>query len=62
MCIGCARFLQRRAKERHGQTHPSLAVNINTRVGHIRDLIIRHDWHRRPLIGPVLRWINRFLP
>jgi hypothetical protein len=62
VCLQCARFLQRRAAEREDELHPSLAARVRDVVRGARDLVIRHGWHNRPVIGRLLRRIDRHLP
>ncbi|TDW94499.1 hypothetical protein EV137_1812 [Kribbella pratensis] len=62
VCLGCARFLQRRAEEREDQLHPSRGTRLRGMVRSARKWVIGHRWHELPVIGGLLRRIDRRLP
>jgi len=62
VCLGCARFLQRRAAEREDELRTSPAVKLRSGVRSAREWVIRHGWHRLPVVGRLLQRINRHLP
>lgn len=62
ICLGCARDLQVRAAERHDQLNPSWAGRLRSGIRQTREAVISRGWHDRPLIGRILRAIDRFLP
>jgi hypothetical protein len=62
VCLGCARWLQRRAVQRHDEHHPSPAARMRTGIQRIRTTVIRRGWHERGILGNLLRWIDRHLP
>ena len=62
VCLGCARYLQRRAAEREDELRRGLAARLRARVRGARESVIRHGWHRLPVVGTVLRRIDRHLP
>jgi hypothetical protein len=62
VCLRCARWLQRRAVQRHDQQHPSPAARLRGGIQAVRDAVIRKGWHERGALGAVLRWIDRHLP
>jgi hypothetical protein len=62
VCLTCARWLQRRAVQRHDEQHPSWQAELRSRVDSIRNAVIRRGWHRQGAFGKFLRWINRYLP
>ncbi|WP_328332146.1 hypothetical protein OHA70_13295 [Kribbella sp. NBC_00382] len=62
VCLQCARFLQRRAVEREDELHPSPGARARAVVRRGRDLVISHGWQQRPIIGQLLRRIDRYLP
>lgn len=62
VCFGCARFLQRRAAEREDDHRRSLGTGVRTAVRGIRGWVIGRGWQDRPVVGRVLRRIDRHLP
>jgi hypothetical protein len=62
VCLGCARWLQRRAVQRYDEHHPSPAARLRGWVNTVRDAVIRKGWHRRGVLGVLLRRIDRHLP
>jgi hypothetical protein len=62
VCFGCARFLQRRAAEREDELVRSAGGRVRAGVRGVRGWVIAHGWHNRPVIGRVLRRIDRHLP
>ncbi|MCA1675072.1 MAG: hypothetical protein LC799_23750 [Actinobacteria bacterium] len=62
VCLGCARWLQRRAVLRYGERHPSPIARLRAGVNAVRSAVVRKGWHERGVLGAVLRWIDRRLP
>jgi len=62
VCGACARDLHRRARDQHHRTHPTAATRGRSILRRAREFAIAGGWHERPVVGPVLRWIDRFLP
>jgi hypothetical protein len=62
VCFGCVRFLQRRVAERQDELRPSAATRLRSGVRAVREWVISRGWHDRPVLGRLLRWIDRFLP
>jgi hypothetical protein len=62
VCLNCAHFLHHRARQREDELRPSAAANMRGRLRGIRETVIRHDLHRKPVIGPALRWLGRHTP
>lgn len=62
VCSGCARFLHRRAVAQDDQRRTSPAGQIRAAIAAVRDWIIAHNWHRLPLLGPLLQRLDRHLP
>lgn len=62
VCLQCARYLQRRAVEREDELNPSPGVQVRAVVRRGRDWVVSRGWHNRPIIGPLLRRIDRYLP
>lgn len=62
VCLGCARWLQRRAVQRYDEQHPSPMARLRSGINAVRAALIRKGWHERGVIGAVLRWLDRRLP
>ena len=62
VCFGCARFLQRRAAEREEELGLSRRSRVRVAAGRVRGGGIGRGWHNRPVIGRMLRRIDRYLP
>jgi hypothetical protein len=62
VCFRCARFLNRKARERQDVQHPSPGARARAVVSRGRDVVIEHGWHRLPVIGATLRWVDDRLP
>lgn len=62
ICAGCARWLHRRAMAHHDDQHPSAAGQLRRAIGTLRERVIKQGWHNRPIIGKLLRRLDRHLP
>jgi hypothetical protein len=62
VCFRCARWLDRRAVQRRDERRPTVGGHVRGGVRGIREAVIRRGWHRRAVIGPLLRRLNRRLP
>lgn len=62
VCLGCARWLQRRARARYDEQHPAPAARARAAVQAVRAAVIRKGWHERGVLGALLRRIDRHLP
>ncbi|WP_132286541.1 hypothetical protein [Kribbella sp. VKM Ac-2568] len=62
VCLGCARYLQRRAAEREDELRISPAARLRVGVRGAREWVISRGWHRLPVVGTVLQRIDRHLP
>ena len=64
VCFQCAKFLHRRAREQadavRGDHGPAARARVVIRSG--REVVLHHGWQHGRVTGPVLRWINRFMP
>ena len=60
VCVGCAAYLNRRAKEQQ----PSTAATRRGRAAAnaVRGAVIERGWHEKPGVGKALRWLNRHSP
>jgi hypothetical protein len=59
ICINCVHFLHRRARDHQATV---MRQRLRGAADSIRDEVMTRGWHQRPVIGPVLRWVNRHLP
>ena len=60
VCLDCVAHLKHRAR-----THedPSPVVRrLRTVVRQSRDAVMRTGLHKQPIVGPILRWVNRRSP
>ena len=62
VCLGCAHFLHQRARGVEDARRPSPAARVRDGLRAARGVVIRHGWHEKPLIGPVLRRLGTRLP
>jgi hypothetical protein len=58
ICIGCVHFLRRRARDHQATVRRRLRGAAES----IRGQVMARAWHQRPVIGPALQWLNRYLP
>lgn len=59
VCINCVRFLGRRARDYQASV---VRKRLRGTAESIRGEVMSCGWHERPVIGPVLLWINRHVP
>ena len=62
VCLRCARFLHQQARSREDALRTSPAARVRGRLRALRWVVIRHGWHQKPVIGPLLRWLGRLTP
>lgn len=62
VCLGCVRDLQLRADEKRDRLNPSLAGRLRSAVRRTRDWVVGRGWHNRPVVGWLLRRLDRMLP
>jgi hypothetical protein len=62
LCLRCAHFVHRRAREREDQTRPSPMARGRDLLRAGRRTVIHREWHRKPVIGPIVRWLGRHTP
>jgi hypothetical protein len=62
LCLPCARWVAKRAGEveDRGRSGPGVRARSIARRG--REYVVRHGWHRHPLVGRSLRRLGRYLP
>jgi hypothetical protein len=59
ICLNCVHFLQRQARDREAAV---MRQRLRGAAEAVRGEVMARGWHQRPVIGPVLLWINRRLP
>ncbi len=59
VCLNCVRFLVRRARDYQASV---MRVRLRGTAESIRGQVMSRGWHERPIVGPVLKWINRHVP
>jgi GNAT superfamily N-acetyltransferase len=62
LCLGCAHFVHKRAQAREDATRSSPIARARDWLRAGREYVIRRQWHHKPVIGPVLRWLGPRLP
>jgi len=62
LCLNCARWTARRAKEQRDRGRTGPAVKARSVVRGARGYVVGRGLQTKPVIGPVLRWVDRFLP
>lgn len=64
LCLQCSKFVSRRAKERAaalgGDRSPGALARVLVHSGH--DAVVSHGWQYGRASGPMLRFVDRFLP
>jgi hypothetical protein len=59
VCLNCVGYLRRRAKDREASL---MRERLRSAADAIRGEVTARQWHRLPVIGPVLRWAGRHAP
>jgi len=59
VCVSCVRFLGRRARDYQASV---VRQRLRGAAESVRGEVVSRGWHERPVIGPVLLWINRHVP
>lgn len=59
VCVSCVGFLGRRARDYQASV---MRKQLRGAAESIRGEVMSRGWHERPVIGPVLLWINRHVP
>lgn len=62
VCLGCTRWLRRRATRRLDDRNPSVRGRFRAGVAWVRSGVMKRGWHERGLLGALLRRIDRHLP
>lgn len=59
ICVNCVHFLRRRAADHQATV---MRRRLRGTAESVRRQVMTRGWHERPVIGPVLMWLNRHLP
>jgi hypothetical protein len=59
ICINCVHFLRRRARDYQATVWRQ---RLRGAAASARGDVMARGWHQRPVVGPVLQWLNRHLP
>jgi hypothetical protein len=59
ICVSCVHFLHRRARD---QQATAMRQTLRGAAESVRGQVMARGLHERPMIGPVLKWLNRHLP
>ncbi|MGW5239835.1 hypothetical protein ACWEOW_12950 [Monashia sp. NPDC004114] len=62
VCADCARWLLRRSRSGAGHGPPSVSARLARTVDSVRGFVMEHHWHEKPVVGPLLRRLDRHLP
>lgn len=62
ICPDCVRGLHRRAVAREAEDRGSRRAVVMAATQRVREWVVDRGWHRRPLIGPLLERLGRYLP
>jgi len=62
VCLRCAHFLHQQARGREDALRVSPAARLRDGLRAARRFVVRHGWHQRPVIGPLLRRLGRHTP
>ncbi|WP_392544038.1 hypothetical protein [Oryzobacter telluris] len=62
LCAGCAQWVHRRSRARAESGLRTPAVTARRSVAGVRDWVIANGAHGWPVLGPVLRRLDRLLP
>lgn len=62
VCAPCARSLGRAAQAASDGTSRTLPARVRRASLDVRGFVVRHEWHRRGVLGHILRWSGRHLP
>jgi hypothetical protein len=62
VCLSCAHFLHQQARGREDALRPSPASRVRDALRSARWVVIHRQWHQKPIIGRVFRWLGRRLP
>jgi hypothetical protein len=59
ICVNCVPFLARRARDLQAT---QARRRLRAIAGSVRGAVMSRGWHERPVIGPLLLWLNRRSP
>jgi hypothetical protein len=59
ICVNCASFLVRKARDIQATR---ARRRLRAVADSVRGAVMSRGWHERPVVGPVLLWLNRRSP
>jgi hypothetical protein len=62
VCLGCAHFLHQQSLRLEDEMRSTPMARVRDMLRAARQLVMRHGWHQKPVIGGLLRWLGRRLP
>jgi hypothetical protein len=62
ICLGCARYVYRQRTQRLDRGRVSVPARVRAVIRAGRTAVIHRGWHHRPVLGWLLRRIDRHLP
>jgi hypothetical protein len=62
VCLRCAHFLHQQARDREDAQTRSPLARARDGMRSIRALVMRYGLQRKPVIGPILRWLGPRMP
>ena len=62
VCLRCAHDLHQRAVAREDAARPTGAAQARDILRSGRRFVMNHQLQQKPVIGPVFRWMGRFMP
>jgi hypothetical protein len=62
VCLRCAHFLHQQARAREDAQSRSAMARARDGMRGLRQVVMRYGLQRKPLIGPLLRWLGPRLP
>ena len=62
LCIGCARYVSKRAAEIEDQDRAGVFVRGRNVLRAVRGAVIERGLHQHPVLGRPLRWLGKHTP
>lgn len=62
LCLRCAYWLRNKARTIEDQSRTGYTVRYRDLIRAGRERVVLGEWHRKPVIGRLLRWLGKHLP
>lgn len=62
LCVRCGYWASHQAREIEDRSRTGPLAAVRSRLRSLRGTVIRHGWHRHPILGPPLRWLGKHMP